>query len=185
MSDGKRPGQVMGEPPLSMDRDDGDTGPFREGRTLLVFQVAGQRYALSVGDILRIVEMVAISQLPQAPAFVAGVVNFRGQVIPVLDLRRRFQLPACPYTLRTPIVIGRLHGRVMGLIVDEVQEVVQVRPEQIAPTGQVLGELMGRQVRYVSAVARSDEGLLLLLDPPSLLTPGEAAFLQVPEFVSG
>ena len=185
MNDGDRPEQVMVEAPFSLAYDDGSTNSLRGARALLVFKVAGQRYGLPVGDILRIVEMVAISQLPQAPAFIAGVVDFHGQVIPVVDLRRRFQLPACPYTLRTPIVIGRLHGRVMGLIVDEVQEVVQLRPEQIKPTDQVLGELMGQKTRYIGAVARSDEGLLLLLDPPSLLTPGEAAFLRVPEFVSG
>jgi len=100
-------------------------------KSILSFDLAGRRYGLPVENVQQIVEMVATTPLPAAPACIVGVIDFHGQVIPVADMRRHFNQPVRPYTLRTPIVVSRLNGRSIGLVVDGVTGTVQLRPEQI------------------------------------------------------
>jgi len=156
------------------DAGSGGGAPAHPGGTVLAFELAGQRYGLPVANVVRIAEMVAIDRLPAAPAFIAGVVDYRGQVIPIVDVRRRFDLPAVDYTLRTPIIVSQLNGRTVGLVVDGVRGIVNLRPEQIERTGQIVAEEMLLQTRFLTGVARLDHGLLLLLDAPALFSGEEA-----------
>ena len=107
-------------------------------KSILSFDLAGRRYGLPVENVQQIVEMVATTPLPAAPACIVGVIDFHGQVIPVADMRRHFNQPVRPYTLRTPIVVSRLNGRSIGLVVDGVTGTVQLRPEQIKSASQIV-----------------------------------------------
>lgn len=160
-------------------RGQAQVSPFpHDAGAILVFEVAGQRYGLSVLNVAQIIEMVAITRLPKAPEIVEGVVDFHGQVIPIVSLRRRFlKAPQAP-TLRTPIIIGRLEGRTVGLVVDVVWGVVDLLPEHVVAPDQIFLEEMVPQVEYLTGVARVDDGLILLLDPPTLLTEEEASMVE-------
>lgn len=154
--------------------------PFAGGPAL-VFAVDAQRFGLPVDDIVRIVEMVAISPLPGGPEPVVGVVDFQGQVIPIVDLRRRLGWAVQPYTLRTPIVIARLNRCTVGLVVDGVSGVVEIGAGQVEPTSRIVPPPMGTVAHFVSAVARLDDGLVLFLDPATLLSRQEQeALLRAP-----
>jgi len=148
--------------------------PPHPGETVLAFEVAGQNFGLAIADVVRIAEMVVIDRLPAAPAFLAGVIDYCGQVIPIVDMRRRFGLPAVDYTLRTPIIISQLAGRIVGLVVDGVSRVVDLQPEQIARTDQIVAAEWLSRTRFLAGVARLNDGLLLLLDGPALFSGQEA-----------
>jgi purine-binding chemotaxis protein CheW len=153
--------------------------PHQQGGPVLSFDVAGQRYGLPVANVIQIVEMVAISTLPEAPAFVSGVIDFRGKVIPMIDMRRRFQRTPLAYGLNTPIVISQLNGYQVGLVVDTVNDVINLRSELFEHAEQIISKEMIRKTRYLAGVARLEDGLLLMLDPPTLLSPEEARAIDL------
>ncbi len=159
---------------LTRTSDYGESNPTSAERPVLAFEVGGQRYGLPVKNVIQIIEMVAVDRLPAAPAFVIGVMDYHGQVIPVVDLRSRFGQPARQYTLRTPIIVSLLDGRTVGLVVDRVSDVISLRHEQVEMAGQIVSEPMMAQTHYLTGVARLAGGLLILLDPPALFTAEEA-----------
>jgi purine-binding chemotaxis protein CheW len=150
----------------------------QEGVSTLIFSVAGQRFGLPVEHVVQIVEMVAITPLPKAPDIVAGVINFHGRVIPVVDVRKRLNLPSQPYTLRTPIVISRIGEHVTGLVVDGVSGVVEVPPMQIEEPMQIFSPETLPPLPLLSGVARLSDGLLLILDLGTFLSREEERSLN-------
>lgn len=93
---------------------------------LLTFRLDDQEYALHIADVVQVVRMVAITPAPKAPEIVEGMINLRGKVIPVIDLRKRFDLLLKPYGLNNHLLIAQTDGRVMALIVDVVNEMQSV-----------------------------------------------------------
>jgi purine-binding chemotaxis protein CheW len=150
-----------------------------QAQAMLVFDVAGQRYGLAVPNVVQIIEMVAITRLPKAPQIVEGIIDFHGRIIPVVSLRRRFLKPQRAPTLRTPIIIAQLEERTAGLVVDTVHNVVDLLPGQVVGPDQIFLEKMIPQVEHLAGVARLSDGLVLLLDPPTLLTAEEASMVEV------
>lgn len=146
---------------------------------LLVFSVGGQRYGLPVTQVARIIEMVAMLDLPGAPDGVQGMINVQGQIVPVIDLRRRWALPPQSYTLRTPIILvqAEKEAQLMGLIVDKVDEVIEIIPEQLKRLEQVVpaesAAEVTRQTPYLAGVARWGQQLGLLVKMDALLDPAE------------
>ncbi len=155
------------------------TGPTAEaeaasdGSAALVFEVAGQRYGLPVGEVVQIVEMVALTSLPGAPPIVAGIINYHGQVIPAIDVRRRLDLPSQPWSLRTPIVVASLDGHTIGLVVDTVSGVIEMGEAQISAPEQIFTRETAPARQLVTGVARLADGLLLILDLAAFLSPEE------------
>lgn len=126
---------------------------------LLVFRVDGREQALPVEHVVEVVRMVAATPLPEAPAWVVGVIDFRGRVIPLIDVRRRLgALPREP-DLATPIVVVRVGEVAAGLVVDEVVEVLALPDEAVDPPASATA---------VCRVARSGDRLILVLDPQRL-----------------
>ena len=95
---------------------------------VLTFRLADQLFGLPVTTVLQIVEMVAITRLPQLPEGIQGAINVHGRIVPVLDLRLRFGLDCIPYHLHTPIVLTELNDRMLALVVDSVEEIVEMPP---------------------------------------------------------
>lgn len=142
----------------------------RQEVQLACFRVGDQLYGL---DILRIREIVRPQKLrpvPKAPQFIEGVMNLRGAVIPVVDLRRRFDLPVPPHDRKTRIMICALAGRVVGLQVDEVVEVRRYSRKEIQPAPHFL---KGRGVEFFLGVCRSGEDLVMVVDIARVLSSEE------------
>ncbi|HZZ86040.1 MAG TPA: chemotaxis protein CheW [Anaeromyxobacteraceae bacterium] len=106
---------------------------------LCAFRVGDEEYVVDLMRIREIVQPLPITAVPHAPEYVEGVVNLRGEVIPVLDARKRFGLAPGPYTRRTKFLIVHLAGRVLALVVDGVSEVLRIPRSAIRPAPELMG----------------------------------------------
>lgn len=97
----------------------------------LTFGLGSEEYGISINYVTEIVGMQRVMEVPDVPAFIKGVINLRGKVIPVMDVRRRFNMPEEPYTERTVIIVLDSNGVLIGLIVDNVSEVMEIPENQI------------------------------------------------------
>jgi purine-binding chemotaxis protein CheW len=130
--------------------------------TLVVFSAGGSDYALRIGDVAEVLRMVAVRPLPDSPHWQAGAVNLRGTVIPVIDLRARLGVDAV-IGLDTPILIVGKGSEQLGLIVDSVEDLLSVTPEQTSSPQQ-----LGQVSDLVIAAVKDGSRLILQLDPKKL-----------------
>ena len=125
-------------------------------------------------DIMRIKEIIRLQRLvnlPKSPAFVEGALNLRGSVIPVVDLRKRFDLPTAPHNRNTRLLIVTVGKQVLGLVVDEVTEVISVPVRDVKPPPQVSG---GVGAEYLVGVCIAGASLIMLLNLDRILTDRES-----------
>ena len=144
--------------------------------TLVTFQLDRQTFALPLAPIVKIVEMVTITPVPQASPAVEGVIRVHGAVVPVVNLRRHLGLPTLPLQLHTPIILVKFDQWLVGLIVDNVLDVIQMPVQQIARPAEVLPADLG-DAPILQGVAHTPGGTLLLLDPAHLFRPDQAQAL--------
>jgi purine-binding chemotaxis protein CheW len=142
----------------------------------LVFTLGEERYGLPLEVVEEVVVLPqSLTRVPGAPAFMAGVMNVRGRVLPVVDQRRRFEAPQAEQFARPRVVVARVGETNVGFAVDAVTEILAVPQSRIGPTP----ELAGEGGRVFDRVARADEagGMILLVDPGALLDRAEADLL--------
>jgi len=133
------------------------------GASVLTFRLEGREFAVPVGEVIEVLRMVAVTPLPEAPAWVGGVLNYRGRVIPVVDARARLGMARRDPDLSTPIVVVEAGERPAGVVVDEALDVLALPGEAVQPSDGASG-VSGA----VSAVARRGERLVLVLDAARL-----------------
>ncbi|WP_422927292.1 chemotaxis protein CheW [Singulisphaera sp. PoT] len=134
------------------------------------FLLEGEHYAIAIRTIQEIILMKPITRLPRAPESIEGLINLRGTVIPIVSLRKRFGLGARPLDDETRTIVVNSHGKTVGLIVDEVTEVMKIAHDQIQP---VPIAVTAASQRCISGLARRDDRLLMILDIDKLLDPNE------------
>jgi purine-binding chemotaxis protein CheW len=127
----------------------------------IVFSVAGAEYVLSADDVLQMESYTGATPVPGALPFVAGVIQVRGRVVPVVDLRVRFGLPEASPGIERRVVVGQVNDRTVGLLVDSAREVVKLTPDQIQPPPPMMAE--GAE-GFVKAVAYLEKRLLMVID---------------------
>ncbi len=137
----------------------------------LTFTLGGENYGLPILKVQEIKGATTVTPIPNTPGFIKGAMNLRGSVIPVIDLRERFGLPARELHSSVTIVVS-VGERVVGLVVDAVSDVLTIGTEDIAPTP-VLGG--GVDVAFLTGVGKTAERLVLLLDIDCLLGDDAAA----------
>ncbi|MCB2186084.1 MAG: chemotaxis protein CheW [Deltaproteobacteria bacterium] len=140
----------------------------------LTFRLADEDYGIEICHVTEIIGLQKITQVPDMPDFVKGVINLRGQVIPVMDVRARFHQPARDYDDRTCIVVVQIGEARIGLIVDTVSEVRDIPAESVSPPPQIA---KGTKSRYIKGMGRVDENVKILLDVNKLLFEEELAQL--------
>jgi purine-binding chemotaxis protein CheW len=126
---------------------------------LVVFTMDGQRYAVPLSVVDRVVRMVEITPVPRIPQIVLGVINAQGRIIPVVDIRKRFCLPARAPHLSDQLLIARTSKRAVALVVDAVSEVMTLSSQEV-----VLGETILAHWDYVTRVVKRPDGLILIHD---------------------
>jgi purine-binding chemotaxis protein CheW len=154
-----------------------DSGNSPGQRSLVAFRLHRQTYALPIEPVVQIVELVAITPIPQLSQVVEGVINVRGAIVPLVNMRRHLGLPEASLHLHTPIVLVRAGERVVGLIVDEVLDVLSLADERIARSADVLPQELG-EVPLLQGLARTPDGMVLLLDLEHLFLPHQAQALD-------
>jgi purine-binding chemotaxis protein CheW len=131
-------------------------------QTLVVFELDGREFALPIEDIAEILQMVLVTPVPEVPPWVAGVVNLRGRVIPIVDLRTRLGIETRPPALNTPILVAEQGTRKLGLIADAVRDVITLEESALEPPAE-LGTGDGHE-DAVAAVAQAGDRLIMVLD---------------------
>ncbi len=139
------------------------------------FKLMDDLYAVDIMRINEIIRPQKLTVLPKAPAFIEGVINLRGTVIPVVDLRKRFDMPPRPSSASTRLLIIRVAGQSLGLVVDDVTEVITVPVKDIKPPPTVAD---GMAVYYLLGVCLAGDILVMLLDIDKLLTTHEVRALE-------
>jgi purine-binding chemotaxis protein CheW len=142
----------------------------QHGKYLTLF-LGAEEYGVEVMKVQEIIRMLPITRVPRAPAFVRGVINLRGRILPVLELRARFGMPSVEEARGTCIVVVRAGDLLMGIIVDQVRDVLDIRAEEIQP---VPDFGVSVDTAYLKALARRDDRVVLLLNIECVLTSSEA-----------
>lgn len=150
-------------------------GAERQEVQLACFRVGGELYALDIMSIREIIRPQKLTPIPKAPRFIEGVINLRGAVIPVTDLRKRFDQPCSEESRKNRIIICSVSGRIVGLLVDEVLEVRRYGRQDVAPAPQFL---KGPEAEFFLGVARRGEDLVMVLDLERILSTDEQIALQ-------
>ncbi|MDU4960854.1 MAG: chemotaxis protein CheW [Sporomusaceae bacterium] len=141
---------------------------------LVIFMLAKEEYGLPITKVQEINRMVPITRLPQTPDFMEGVINLRGRVIPVIDLRKRFQLAEAVINDDTRIIIVDIGGQTLGIVVDAVTEVVRLPAGSVEPPPPTF--VLDSQ--YVEGIGKLEDRLLILLAIDKVLTSQEAIALK-------
>ncbi len=138
----------------------------------VLFRLGVTRFAVPILQTLRIVRLSEITRVPRAPAFLEGVINFQGQAVPVVDLRKRLALPAVEQSAAARILIVELEGQIVGMLVDAVDGILRLPPDALRPPPEMVAEVNGV---YLTGVAEHDAHLIVVLDLRQVLTVEEAA----------
>lgn len=147
-----------------------------ERQNVVAFRLDRQTYALPIAPIVQIIEMVAITPIPQLDDVVEGVINVHGEAVAVVKLRRHFGLADAPLQMNTPILLTQIGGQTVGLIVDEVTDVLNLPQDHIVALGEILPEELGNAPIF-RGLAYVADGPVLMLDPDHLLRPDQLEIL--------
>lgn len=136
----------------------------------LTFFIDGAIYGIEIKYIVEIISLMPITEIPEAPSYVRGIINLRGKILPVIDVRLKFKKKLLEYTERTCIIVVNMHEYMVGLIVDGVDEVLYIPDENIVPPPEFKTRY---QNRYVKGIGKVEDKVKLLLDCDRILNEDE------------
>jgi len=141
---------------------------------LVTFRLANEEYGLPITKVQEINRLVPVTKLPQTPSFMEGIINLRGRIIPVIDLRKRFEMTMNAHDDDTRIIIVEISGQIVGVTVDAVTEVVRLSTANV----EVAPASVSVDARYIDGVGKIDDRLIILLDVNKILTDKEEIAIQ-------
>ena len=144
-------------------------------RQFVSFVIAGEEFGVNILTVQEIIRPIAITRVPHAPAFVEGIINLRGRILPVIDLRKRFGFPPREQDEDTRIVVLEVEEQVIGFVTDAVREVLRVDASTMEPAPELA---VGIDAHYLRGVAKLEDRLLILLDLEGVLSDEEARALE-------
>ncbi|WP_428561126.1 MAG: chemotaxis protein CheW [Solidesulfovibrio sp. DCME] len=133
---------------------------------LVTFAIGEEEFGIDILKVQEIIRTMAITKVPNSPQHVEGVINLRGKVIPVIDLRSRFLLESKQHDNQTRIIVVDLHRMIIGFVVDGVSEVLRIQSNTVEPPPPVVA---GIESEYIKGVGKLDDRLLILLDLDKLI----------------
>lgn len=133
---------------------------------MVAFRLAGETYGIPIALVHEIIRPCEITDIPRTADYVLGVINLRGKIVPVIDLRRRLALPPTEETRATRIVVVEVEQGIVGMMVDAVTEVLRLPLSQIEPPSDLVGNV---ETDLVRGVGKREDGLIILLDIPKTL----------------
>ncbi len=141
---------------------------------VVTFQLAKEEYAIDILQVQEIVMIIPITRMPKAPHFIEGIVNLRGQMIPIIDMRKRFALGEAEHDSDTRIIIVDI-GEIVGMVVDGVRDVIRLPDSAISPPPPMI---QGISADYLKGIGQFNERLLIMLDLEKVLTAEEHEVLR-------
>lgn len=145
------------------------------GEKLVSFALMGEVYGVPISMVQEIIRMQPITQIPRAPEYVEGVINLRGRIIPVIDLKRRFGLGCAEQTKNTRVVVVTVGNITVGLVVDAVSEVLRLKEQDIEPPSPIVSSV---DAEYIRGVGKTGDKLIILLDTEKILSHDEKIALD-------
>ena len=147
--------------------------------SLVTFKISNETYAIDIMEVNEIVKLTEITPIPNAPDFVDGIITLRGQIIPIVDLNKRFNFAPRTYTeedeLFRAIVIIRVQDMTIGILIDQVNRVIPVNRDQIQPPPQMVS---GVGAEFISGVVKQNDNLFVILDIQKLFSKKELMMLS-------
>jgi purine-binding chemotaxis protein CheW len=137
---------------------------------LVTFTIASEEFGVEILKVQEIIRTLEITRVPRSPAFVEGVINLRGKVIPIIDLRRRFGIESKTSDKDTRIIVIEINQMVVGFVVDSVSEVLRIPASTVEPPPSIVA---GIDSEYISGVGKLNDRLLIMIDLNKLLSPEE------------
>ena len=134
---------------------------------LVVFNVGKELYGVGIDKVQEIVRAPEVTEVPDAPEFLEGVINLRGRVVPVIDFRKRVRLQGIEKTKSTRVLITENRRSQVGLLVDSVSEVLKVRPDSVEDPPEMISAI---GVEYITGIVKTEEKLIILLDIKKILS---------------
>ncbi len=141
----------------------------------VVFRLGNEEYGVPITQVKEINRLTTTTKVPRSPVFVEGIINLRGQIIPIIDMKKRFDLALTEYTGDARIIVIQVGDHTFGVEVDSVSEVLRINSNNIEPAPHIV---CGIDSKYITGVAKVDDRLLILLDLNKLLSDEEKAQLQ-------
>ena len=157
--------------PADIHTESGDGTTAATPDQIVSFRLADEEYGLDIMKVQEIILIGQITHMPQTPDFVRGLINLRGQVIPIIDLRSRFDFPAGEKSESQRIIVVNVGTRTMGIVVDEVDQVLRVKAEDIEPPPT---SVKGIKHDFITGLVKQENKLVILLDIEHLLTEKDA-----------
>ncbi len=150
-----------------------------EANQYLTFKLDDEVFGLAIEKVREVLDFTTVTKVPQTPEYMRGVINLRGSVVPVMDLRLKFDMDKTEKTVNTCIVIAEIEiegeTTVLGALADAVQEVLDLEPEQIEPAPRVGSKL---RTEFIKGMGRRDEQFIILLDIDRVFSSEELASVQ-------
>jgi purine-binding chemotaxis protein CheW len=141
----------------------------------MTFVVGKETYGIEISHIIEIIGMQQYTEVPEMPDYIKGIINLRGNIIPLMDVRLRFHMEPRPYDDRTCVIVTVVDTVLVGLIVDSVSEVITL-PEESISSLQGLAGTQGN--RFVRNVGKAASGIVLIVDPDKLVNDDELELLR-------
>jgi purine-binding chemotaxis protein CheW len=152
-----------------------DSAAEAQPREFLVFSLGSEEYAIDILKAQEIRGYENVTRIASAPPFIKGVTNLRGVIVPIIDLRIKFKLDRVEYDNQTVVIVVNVSGRVVGVVVDGVSDVLSLTPEQIKPAPEFGLSLSSD---YLSGLASLEDRMLVLVDIDKMLTSEEMALVE-------
>lgn len=141
---------------------------------LVTFTISSEEFGLDILKVQEIIRTMEITRVPRAPEFVEGVINLRGKVIPIVDLRARFGMESKSHDSHTRIIVVEVNSLIVGFVVDSVSEVLRIQSNTVEPPPPIVS---GIDSEYINGVGKLDDRLLILIDINKLLSYPEIGVL--------
>ncbi|MFI5294956.1 MAG: chemotaxis protein CheW [Thermodesulfovibrionales bacterium] len=139
------------------------------------FMVGKESFGIDIGRVQEIVTVPEITRVPDAPDFLEGIINLRGKIVSVIDLRKRLKINGAERHKKNRILVTEIEGKVVGLIVDEVSEVLRLNPDNIEPPPEMVNSV---GAEYITGVGKLADRIILLLDLAKVLTTEETKLVN-------
>ena len=156
---------------------------IKETRQYLTFNLGEESFALDVAHVREILEFTSVTKIPQTPEFMRGVINLRGSVVPVMDMRVKFNLSMVEKTVNTCIIVVEValgeETTILGALVDSVQEVFELEPDQIEPAPKIG---TGFKTEFIKGMGKREERFIIILDIDRVFSEDE---LEIADATAG
>ena len=163
------PQQFIGARTAAVERNPGATGEF------LTFRLGQEEYGIEILKVQEIRGYEAVTAIARAPSFIKGVINLRGVIVPIIDLRIKFEVGQASYDQFTVVIVLNLGNRVVGIVVDSVSDVITLQPEQIKPAPEFASSL---DTGFLTGIGAVNQRMLILVDIERLMLSSDMALVD-------